>query len=237
MEAGNRKILMYRPAEVWLVVGVGTLLLALAAYLVFQLGRQQGGAELRQLQRQRGLLDQQVEQQQGELMALREQLAVLQRASEIDRQASLEVRDDFARVQGELLGLRKELDFYRGIVSPGEAEPGLRIQSFHLEPASQDGAFLYDLTLTQVRRNERFVTGVVEIEVEGVEDGLTKRLPFATLVAGDGKVLKFRFRYFQRFAGKIQLPDRFQPRRVTIRLSPRGKGQPAGVEQTLEWPA
>ena len=237
MEAGNRKILMYRPAEVWLVVGVGTLLLALAAYLVFQLGRQQAGAELQYLQRQRGAVDRQIEEQRGELMALREQLAVLQRASEIDRQASLEVRDDFARVQGELLGLRKELDFYRGIVSPGDVEPGLRIQSFHLAPASQEGAFLYDLTLTQVKRNDRFVNGVVEMEVEGVEDGQTRLLPFTTLAAGDGKALKFRFRYFQHFAGRIQLPDRFQPRRVTIRLSPRGKGQPPGVEQTVEWPA
>ena len=237
MEAGNRKILMYRPVELWLVIGVGTLLLALAAYLVFQLGKQQAGAEFQQLQRQRGLLQQQAEQQQGELMGLREQIAVLQRASEIDRQASLEVRNDFARVQGELLGLRKELEFYRGIVSPGEVEPGVRIQSFHLEPAAQQRAFLYELTLTQVKRNDRFVSGVVEMEVEGVEDGLTKRLPFATLVAGDGKVLKFRFRYFQRFAGRIQLPDQFQPRRVTIRLSPRGKGQPPGVERTLEWPA
>jgi hypothetical protein len=93
------------------------------------------------------------------------------------------------------------------------------------------------LTLTQVKRNERFVSGVVEMEVEGVEDGLTKLLPFATLAAGDSKALRFRFRYFQRLAGTIQLPDRFQPRRVTIRLSPRGKGQPPGVEKTLEWPA
>lgn len=237
MEAGNRKILMYRPAEVWLVIGVGTLLLTLAAYFVFQLGKQQAGAELQQLQHQRGLLDQQVERQQGELMRLREQHAVLERASEIDRQASLELRDDFARVQGEVLGLRKELDFYRGIVSPGDVEPGLRIQSFHLEPAAEGGAFRYDLTLTQVKRNDRFVSGVVEMEVEGVEDGLTKLLPFATLVAGDSKALRFRFRYFQRFTGRIELPDQFQPRRVTIRLLPGGKGQPPGVEQTLEWPA
>ena len=237
MEAGNRKILMYRPAEVWLVIGVGTLLLALAAYLTFQLGKQQAGAELQQLQHQRGRLDQQIEQQQSELMALREQHAVLQRASEIDRQASLELRDDFARLQGEVLGLRKELDFYRGIVSPGEVEPGLHIQNFRLEPAAEKGEFRYELTVTQLKRNDRFVTGVVEMEVEGVEDGLTKLLPFATLVAGDSKALRFRFRYFQRFAGKLRLPDQFQPRRVTIRLSPRGKGQPPGVEKTLEWPA
>jgi hypothetical protein len=113
----------------------------------------------------------------------------------------------------------------------------LRIQSFRVEPASREGLFLYELTLIQVKRNERFVNGVVEIEVEGVEDGRTRLLPFSKLVEGDGKGLKFRFRYFQHFAGRIQLPERFQPRRVTIRLSPQGKGQPPGVEETLEWPA
>jgi len=237
MEAGNRKILMYRPVQVWLAMGVGTLLLALGAYLVFQLGQQQAGVELGRLQRQRSALDQQLEQQRGELMALREELAVVQRAGEIDRQASLEVRNDFARLQGELLGLRKELEFYRGIVSPGDAEPGLRIQRFHVEPSSQEGVFLYDLTLTQVKRNDRFVDGIVEMEVEGVEDGEIRLLPFAKLVEGDSKPLKFHFRYFQHFAGRIQLPERFQPRRVIIRLSPRGKGQPAGVEETMNWPA
>lgn len=237
MDAGNRKILMYRPAQVWLALGLGTLLLAVAAYLVFQWGRQQAGGELLDLQRQRSVLDQQLERQRGELVGLREQLAVLQRAGEIDRQASLEVRNDFARVQGELLGLRKELEFYRGILSPGDAEPGLRVQNFRVEPGSREGLFFYELTLTQIKHNERFVNGVVEIEVEGVEDGGTRLLPFTQLMEGDGKALKFRFRYFQHFAGRIQLPERFHPQRVTIRLSPRGKGQPPGVEETLEWPA
>lgn len=236
MEAGSRKILMYRPAQVWLTMAVSGLLLAIGAYLSFQLGKQQAGAEIGLLQHQRSVLDQRLEQQHAELTALREHLAVVERASEIDRQASLEVRDDFARVQGELLGLRKELDFYRGIVSPGDVKPGLRIQNFTLEPASQDGAFVYKLTATQVKRNDRFVSGVVEIKVEGVEDGRIKLLPLAKLVAGDSKAPRFKFRYFQHFTGRIQLPEGFQPQRVTVRLAPRGKGQPAAVEQAMEWP-
>lgn len=237
MDAGNRKILMYRPAQVWLVCSAGTLLLAVSAYLSFHWGRQQAGSELIGLQSQRSVLEQRLQQQRGELVALREQLALVQRASEIDRRASLEVRNEFADLQGELLGLRKELEFYRGILSPGDAEPGLRIQTFRVEPAAREGAFLYELTITQIKRNERFVNGVVEIEVEGVEDGKTRLLSFAELVEGGGKALKFRFRYFQHFAGRIQLPERFRPQRVTIRLSPRGKGQPPGVKETMQWPA
>ena len=53
-------------------------------------------------------------------------------------------------MQDELLELRKELDFYRGIVSPGDREPGLRIQRFQLEPDTETGRVFYSLTLTQV---------------------------------------------------------------------------------------
>mgnify|MGYP000441076848 CR=1 FL=1 len=185
MEAGNRKILMYRPAEAWLVIGVGALLLTLAAYFVFQLGKQQAGAELQQLQHQRGLLDQRVEQQQGELMALREQHAVLQRASEIDRQASLELRDDFARAQGEVLGLRKELDFYRGIVSPADGNSGLRVQDFKLTRGASEREFNLRLVLVQAMKHDRKVSGNVALTIEGSEDGEAKSYALADLLPDD----------------------------------------------------
>ena len=147
------------------------------------------------------------------------------------------MRGDYARLHGELLGLRKELDLYRGILAPGDVKPGLRIQSFELRRGQLDGAFRYDLTLTQVKRNERYVSGVVEIEVAGVEDGETRLLRLAQLAAGDGKPVKFRFRYFQRLEGSIRLPEGFHPHSVTVRLFPRGKGQPRVIEETTAWPA
>ena len=176
---------MYRPAEAWLVIGVGALLLTLAAYFVFQLGKQQAGAELQQLQHQRGLLDQRVEQQQGELMALREQHAVLQRASEIDRQASLELRDDFARAQGEVLGLRKELDFYRGIVSPADGNSGLRVQDFKLTRGASEREFNLRLVLVQAMKHDRKVSGNVALTIEGSEDGEAKSYALADLLPDD----------------------------------------------------
>ena len=237
MEAGNRKILVYRPAQAWLLVSVCTLLALSGVYLVFELGKKRGSAELGLLEHHRSALERQAKAQLGELLALREQLVVLQRSSEIDRRASLELRDDYARLQGELLALRKELGLYRGILAPGDVEPGLRLQSFELRPGPLDGAFHYDLTLTQVKRNQRYVSGVVEIEVAGVEDGEVRLLRLAQLADGNGKPVKFRFRYFQRLEGKLRLPDGFQPHSVTVRLSLRGKGKPRVIEETSAWPA
>ena len=86
------------------------------------------------------------------------------------------------------------------------AKAGLRIQEFSLEPAAESGRYRFSLTLVQVKRNERYVRGVIEIDVEGVEDGISKVLPFSRLIQGDTKTLKFKFRYFQHFEGEIRIP-------------------------------
>lgn len=236
METGNRKILVYQPVYVWLGIVVALLLLVTAAYLLFESGKYHAGAGLESLARQRGELEQRVAELQEENLSLREQTAVSQRSSEIDRQASLDVRREFAGLQDELLEVRKELDFYRGIVSPGDVKPGLRIQSVQLEPGSASGSVFYQLTLTQVKRNERYVRGIIEMEVEGLEDGTPKVLLFKKLAEGNSKVLNYKFRYFQNVEGEIWIPPEFEPKKVRVLLKPQGKGQPPAIEEVVDWP-
>ena len=188
------------------------------------------------LARQRGELEQRVAELQEENLSLREQMAVSQRSSEIDRRASLDVRREFAGLQDELLEVRTELDFYRGIVSPGDVKPGLRIQSVRLEPGSASGSVFYQLTLTQVKRNERYVRGIIEMEVEGLEDGTPKVLLFKKLAEGNSKVLNYKFRYFQNVEGEIWIPPEFEPKKVRVLLKPQGKGQPPAIEEVVDWP-
>ena len=236
METGNRKILVYQPVYVWLGIVVALLLLVTAAYLLFESGKYHAGAGLEKLARQRGELEQRVAELQEENLSLREQTAVSQRASEIDRRASLDVRREFAGLQDELLEVRKELDFYRGIVSPGDVKPGLRIQRVQLEPGSASGSVFYQLTLTQVKRNERYVRGIIEMEVEGLEDGTPKVLLFKKLAEGNSKVLNYKFRYFQNVEGEIWIPPEFEPKKVRVLLKPQGKGQPPAIEEVVDWP-
>ncbi len=237
MSSGQRKILVYSPRTLWLVLVALALLAVLGASVAFNFGKQFAGAELVRLEQRNDELNTQLDELKQENRDLRERVAVLERSSEIDRRASLEVRDSWAALQNELLELRKELEFYRGIVSPGTAKAGLRIQRFELQPGHEAGHFNYSLTLTQVKRNDRYARGDIKLEVTGMQDGKPVTLPLSALVVGDAAVLKYRFRYFQHFSGVLVLPAGFEPQRVTIRLIPRGKGQPPGIETTLDWPA
>ncbi len=236
METGNRKILIYRPVTVWMAVVAGVLSMLALGWLIFEHGTAFAARETHALYKQRSRLQQRIDQLQQAQQELQEQLAIWQRSSEIDRLASLDVRDEFARLQDELLGARKELDFYRGIVSPGDVKPGLRIQSFQVEQSQDARYFAYRLTLVQVKQNEKFVSGTTEINIEGTQDNELKMLLLTDLATDGKKAIGFRFRYFQHFEGQFELPAGFRPQRVRVRVKPRGKGQPKSVEQFIDWP-
>lgn len=232
----HRKILFYQPAQVWLIAAAVLVLLGGAGYLLFEQGMRHAGVVLDRFTRQQAGLQQQLQEERSLTADLRQKLAIQQRSSEIDRRASQEVRNEFATLQAELQKLRKDLAFYRGIVSPADNTAGVRIQSFELQPQTTDGRYFYKLMLTQVKRNDRYVNGVIEIDVEGLQDGERKVWSFADLRADRGKELAFRFRYFQHFEGEIELPPKARPQRVTIRAKTTGKNQPPDVEKTMDWP-
>jgi len=234
--SGSRKILVYQPAYAWLGLAVVLVFLATAAYLLFESGIRYSGERVEQLTQQLDGLEDGYEALQRVNAGLQGQITVLRRSSEIDRRAAREVRDEYAGLREKVMELRKQLAFYQGIVSPGDVRPGLKIQRFHLEPTQEEGGFFYSLTLTQVKRNERYVRGVVEMEIEGLENGKPKVLKFSKLAADNSKALNFKFRYFQDFEGEIWIPPQFKPRQIRILLKPRGKRQPPGIEETMDWP-
>ena len=237
METGAQRILIYRPGKLWAALAVLLLLLAVAGGWLYQRGVQQGVGEAGELRQEQPRLLAELQQLQLERRQLTDQLAVLERASQVDRQASLELRQNLGDLQEELAGLREELAFYQGIMSPGDVEPGIRVQKLYWEPISADGAFRYDLTLVQVKRNDQLVRGVVHLSLEGELDGHPVTLTLAELTEPAVDSLAFRFRYFQHFEGEVRIPHRFRPRTVQLRVEPAGRGAPPRVERSYDWPA
>lgn len=236
MESGNRKILVYQPAYLWTAAVVAVVMLVSGGYLLFRYAANHAAGELVRISRQETGLKRQLDEAQEQNASLRQRLAILERSSEIDRRATLEVRNDFARLQDKMQALRKELAFYRGIVSPADSKAGLSIQRFDLKRQASVGRYSYTLMLTQVKGNDKYAQGIVEIAVEGMQDGHSKVLSLDSLRVDGGEAMKFRFRYFQDFEGEIEIPAEFEPRLLTIHARTRGKGQPPAVEKTLEWP-
>ena len=166
--------------------------------------------------------------------ALRRQVAILERSSQIDREAAEAAKERFEEFEDERVRLQEDLAFYRGIVAPETRKHGLRVRDFQLEAVS-DGAYRYRFSLTQVFKNSKAVRGSVDLSVTGAVDGDTKTLVLGQLPgAVPSEPHKFRFKYFQNFEGEFKLPEGFLPREGIIDVQPQGE-RVSPVQERFEW--
>ncbi len=177
-------------------------------------------------------------QLQGELGTLRdenralgEQVTVLERTRLIDNESAEEVRTSLVGLQTEILELREEVDFYRGIISPADRQAGLDIQSFKLSEGGEKGLYHYDLVMTQVLNNQKQISGTVKVFVQGVQAGEPVTLDFKKLSPNNSVTESFKFRYFQALAGDVRLPEGFVARAILVEVNSGG----SSINKTFPW--
>ena len=204
---------------------------------LYDFGKVRGVLELKSLRTQYSVVEKLNKKQSRDNKELRERVAVLERSSQIDQQAAQDVKADLGQLEMELQAAREEVEFYRGIVAPGDVQPGLRIHRFNLKRGTASGKYHYELVLTQLKHNDKYVTGVVDWKIAGLLLGEPGEVALAGVTSPSVKQLKFRFRYFQELAGTITLPDGFEAEEVTLNIKPGGKGKKEPVTAVFDWPA
>ncbi len=172
---------------------------------------------------------QQQNQQNNEIEALtqrnqelRDRIALLERSAEIDKEAAGRLQVNVAAAQDELLKLREELAFYRGIISPQDSVAGLRIQNMRIQASPVENQFRYRLVLIQAVDHDRNVSGKVTMTLRGELRGEDVSLPVADLVTSNADKFEFSFKYFQNLEGDFQLPDGFKPSQLDVVVIPSG---------------
>lgn len=212
------------------------IMLVLAGWQLYDVGKLRGAIELAQLRTENYALGQVIRKTTRENKEMLEKLAILERSSQIDQQAALAVKSELGQLESELQAAREEVEFFRGIVAPGNVSPGLRIHRFELEPGQAPGEFHYDLVLTHLKHNDQLVSGVVDWKIAGTLEGLPVEFELAGVSDPKVKRLKFRFRYFQDLAGVIRLPAGFLADHVELTVRPEGNDKQSPVVQKFNWP-
>lgn len=231
--------LVVRPHQPWRVRLFTALALAMAVasgWGMFEYGRYRGGFDFLEAKAARTELLQSLAEQEQTIRRLREGQVVLERTREVEREAYGQLEGTVAALQDEILELKEELAFYRGIVSPNDRSEGLRLQDFELVPGLAERTWRYKLVLTQVLKNDTVATGHVALTVLGTQNGEPKQLELKDIVTDGKGEPAFRFKYFQDLHGEFALPAEFVPAAVKVVVDPRGRKRPR-LEESFDWPA
>ena len=202
---------------------------------VFRYGQYRAGFDRSDAEKQIAELTQSLREARREGEELRGQRALLEHSSVVDRRARDNVQDSISEMQKVIFELREELEFYRGIVSPEDAEAGLKIQEFVVNPGPDPRLHHYRLVLIQAIKHDQRASGTVDVIIYGIKGGEPVGLNLKELAVGGLEDLAFSFKYFQGFEGDLFLPEGFAPGRIEVTVFPGGKEQDA-FRKSFNWP-
>lgn len=239
----QHKVIIRRHVHPWVrvaIIATAVSLAAIGAWAFYAYlrattvsGFERAQLEVESLQSERRELNRSLRQANAENERLRDELTYLQRSHEIDGQTCENVKASLDVLQAEVLDLREQVAFYRGIVSPEMARAGVRVYGFKVHPAEGIQNYRFEVVLIQSMRHERQVDGELRVTIEGLRGGKTAVVPAGADGSVSARNLLFSFRYFQEFTGSFSLPAGFSPRRIRVQLIPEGASQP--IEETFDW--
>ena len=223
----STRVIVTRAVIAALVLGAG--------YLVFEFGRIQAGYDLLQVSEERQAFEDRIASLESEIIALNEEIAVLETHRGIDREAYADVETSLTELQAKIQEQRDAIAFYRGIVSPADGNAGLRVQDFRLSRGSTEREYSIRLVLVQAMKHDRKVSGDVNLSIAGIENGIEKSYKYSELLPADAdRKWAFSFRYFQDFDRQVVLPDGFTPERITVQVESRTRSI-ASIEESFSW--
>lgn len=231
----NYVVVPHNPAK-RIVVRLVLLLLACAlVFGAFVYGERRGIATESGLLEERDSLQAALNASVERENELRQQVAVLENGSFVDKEAVDGVRQINRELSDQIAALEEEIALYQGIMSPSVNSSGLTIQEVTVSPTASSDRYRFKVMLTQVGNNSTYLRGFAGINVLGVHNGAVAAYPLSELSNDIEDVdIRFRYRYFQEFEGELNLPDNFTPDQVQVIAQSVGD-KAARVERSYNW--
>ena len=169
------------------------------------------------------------------IIKLEDRIVMLERTAQLERQTIANLQGDMIKQQDEVYKLRKELEFYQGIMATAGESMGFNIQGLRIEETSQPRSYYFKLILTHVSKSGKMAAGRLSILLEGVQEDIPRTIDIRELTLSKSLSLVFKFSSFERIEGSIMLPDGFVAHRVIVRARQEGKKMTPEMERIFDW--
>lgn len=229
------RVVEYRFGAVLSFVLAGLVAAAIAVFASYYLGHKQGLGKQEQALADVDRLSIELSHWKGRANEVEQLLENSKVASEVDRQASEEVRLEIIELKEELSRLSEENTFYKGIMAPNEKESGLTLGSVELLRSRNAKTYDFKIVIQQLAQRHNLLNGYANVTVRGRQNGLETSYPL--MVLSDSVTqedIKLRFKYFQVLEGALGLPEGFEPEGLQIEARTTGK-DPQVVSKNFGW--
>lgn len=228
-------VVPYRPVWRWLI-GFGVIVaLVVVGWCSFFFGNLDGIRLQERVIAERDQLREDLQAKVAEIEAMRQQVANLSLASEVDKVSSEDVRQEVIQLKGEIAALQEDISFYRSLMAPTENERGLTIGTVELMSTSAPRRYEFKVVVQQLATNHELLNGTLNINIIGRENGVARIIPLSELSDQiEAPDIRLRFKYFQPIEGQLELPFNFTPERIEVIARSSGRNA-TEVEKKFGW--
>ena len=166
---------------------------------------------------------------------LQDRVVTLERITELDKQTTVLLQQELTSLQDEISRLKRELEFYQGVMDATRKSSGLDVHGIHVTPLSRERSYHLSLVLTHVTKGDKVAEGVMDITIEGTVGEAVQKFKLEKLNIDETLDLAFKFKNFKRFESNITLPLELAPRKVIVEIQPKDKKQ-ANIKKVFDWP-
>lgn len=197
----------------------------------FEAGRMSANYSTVKSALERRALESQVDTVKAHAGELEAKIAELEVARRVDHEAAVQIEKSLGELETRLGEQAQELAFYRSIVSPKNAAPGLRIVRIQLLPGTHPLNYRLRIGLIQAARPAGTVAGTIGVSLDGTRSGRAVSIPLSEL--GKSAELAFSLRSFQEVETELDLPADLRPMRLQVEVRPKGAEAP--LRQSVAW--
>ncbi len=228
----NLVVRQHAPLRRIILISGAVLIGLFTLYVIYELGRYNAGYDRLAVAQERTEKQVEIERLEKTNHELRTKLAELDTIRIGRAREQAEVARTIGDLQAQVARESQELAFYRGVVTQGAAEIGVKIGQVRISSTRRAGQFTLHVALVRSGRADNVVTGTVDLIVDG-GSGDTP-LDLSTLTQGKQHELPFNFRFYQNFDQEIVIPAGFKPEHLAIEVHSSRKDI-APVVQSFLW--
>ncbi|MBU2885357.1 hypothetical protein KO507_06220 [Gilvimarinus agarilyticus] len=229
------RVVPHRPVRRFLMFVLTLLVIAACVAGAYWGGYWQGMGTQAGALKQVSILRDQLQASEQESADLRQQVANLSLASEVDQYASEEVRNEIVSLRQEVANLETDISFYRGLMAPSEANSGLTIGEVNIVESAVPGRYTFKIVMQQLATNHQVLNGELRVDVVGRRDGVITRVPLYQLADSiEEEDIKLRFKYFQNIEGELTLPEGFEVQKLELSAESSGRNS-VKVHKSYGW--
>ncbi len=144
------------------------------------------------------------------------------------------MQNDIRLLQDEIYDLKRELEFYKGIMVTSKQVSGFDIHGIFINPLSKINNYNVKIVLTNVAKSDRLIEGTLDFTIDGTENNRKQSLKLSKIITDGSSDLSFQLKNFRQVEVNIQLPAEFEPDRIWV-IANINKANTPPVSRYYDW--